>query len=181
MESAATDSVCAKSRGGLNVMDIYERTCGPEDDGFLLELYASTRQDVAQWGWSAAEKETFLRMQFEAQRRAYQSQSPQADWRIILEGDRPIGRLIVEQRPREINLMDIALLPEQRNRGLGARLIQKVMERAAQLDLPVRLCVRKENPGALRLYERLGFVVVEEMEMDFMMEWLSSPPQKARK
>jgi ribosomal protein S18 acetylase RimI-like enzyme len=164
----------------MNVMDICERPCGPEDDGFLLELYASTRQDVAQWGWSAAEQEAFLRMQFEAQRRSYQSESPQAEWRIILEDDRPIGRLIVEQRPHEINLMDIALLPERRNRGMGARLIRNVMERAARLGLPVRLCVRKENPGALRLYRRLGFVVIEEMEMDFLMEWLSSPPQKAR-
>jgi hypothetical protein len=64
-----------------------------EDEAFLFELYASTRADeMALVGWDKAQQESFLRMQFNAQRSSYASQFPTADYRIIVHDGRMAGR-----------------------------------------------------------------------------------------
>ena len=55
----------------------------------------------------------------------------------------------------EIRIVDIALLPEYRNRGIGRRCCAGCCEAAAD-GKPLRIHVERFNP-ALRLYERLGF------------------------
>ena len=65
--------------------------------------------------------------------------------------------------------LSISFLPEFRGQGLGQQLV------TAMLDLlkakgysSVSLSVSKDNP-ALRFYQRLGFVKVEEREEDYLM------------
>jgi ribosomal protein S18 acetylase RimI-like enzyme len=66
--------------------------------------------------------------------------------------------------------MDIALLPEYRNAGIGARLIRDLQNEAAQTGRSLRLHVETFNP-ALRLYERLGFHSVSASGIYLEMEW----------
>ena len=95
----------------------------PEDEPFLFELYASTRSDeMALVGWDKRQQEAFLRMQFNAQRSSYAMQFPNADYRIIVHDDRAAGRLIVDRSGEDILLIDVALLPEFRNAGIGSAL-----------------------------------------------------------
>ena len=54
----------------------------------------------------------------------------------------------------------IAVLPEQIGQGVGGRLLTQLLEDARAVHPAVVLSVRETNP-ARRLYERLGFVVVE--------------------
>jgi ribosomal protein S18 acetylase RimI-like enzyme len=54
----------------------------------------------------------------------------------------------------------IAVLPLHIGRGLGGRLLARLLEDARPAHPAVALSVRESNP-ARRLYERLGFVVVE--------------------
>ena len=62
-----------------------------QDLEFLYRVYASTRADeMAVVPWSDAEKESFLRMQFQAQHSYYHDQFKQA---AFDEQTRPIGRL----------------------------------------------------------------------------------------
>lgn len=144
----------------------------PEDDGFLLQVYIATRRDeVAAWGWDTAQQDAFLRMQFQVQQRAYGLQYPNADHRMIMAGETPLGRLIVFRAAGEILLVDIALLPPYRNAGIGARLIRELQGEAAESRRPLRLRVNKSNP-ARRLYDRLGFRVTGETEMQYAMEWI---------
>lgn len=71
--------------------------------------------------------------------------------------NRPIGRMIVAREDQELRLVDIALLAEHRNSGIGTRLIQELIAEAAKVGKPLRLQVLKSNPAA-RLYSRLGFL-----------------------
>ncbi|UCH58617.1 MAG: GNAT family N-acetyltransferase [Anaerolineales bacterium] len=152
--------------------DISLHPYDPKDDPFLLTLYASTRQDeMALVDWSPEEKEEFLRMQFQAQKKSYQEQAPKATWQIITKSNLPIGRLIVEKRKHEIGLMDISILPKYRDQGIGTKLIKEVMDQAEQLQKPVRLYVEKDNKGAMRLYQRLGFRLIGDTSMHHWMEW----------
>lgn len=100
-------------------------------------------------------------MQFNAQRQQYDEVYPQAENRIVLQDDRPVARILVDRSEHEITLIDIALLPEYRNAGIGTRLVQKLQAEAVAARKPVRLHVWKSNP-ALHLYERLGFSIVRD-------------------
>jgi GNAT superfamily N-acetyltransferase len=125
----------------------------PEDEAFLLEVYASTRlEELEGIGWDDNQKQAFIRMQFLARERS----QPRVDNQIILLNGRPVGRLLVDRTETPIVLRDIALLTEYRNAGIGSRLIQELMMEAASAGKPIRLHVVASSP-AVRLYERLGF------------------------
>lgn len=151
------------------------RPIRPGDQEFLLRLYASTRaEEMALVDWSAEEKGAFLRSQFEAQRTYYQQQFPDARFDVVLLSGEPAGRLYVDRRPGEVRLIDIALLPEHRGRGIGGALMREILEQAAEATLPVRIHVERNNP-ALRLYRRLGFESIEDQGVYHLMEWRPPP------
>ena len=148
----------------------------PEDEQFLYELYRSTRADeMAAWGWDAAQQDGFLRMQFRAQQLGYEAEEGQNETKIILFEDKPVGRLIVARTDDEILLVDIALLTEYRSNGIGTVFIKDLFDEATRAGKPVRLHVLKNN-RAMRLYERLGFKTTGESGMHFQMEWNPGTP-----
>ena len=142
---------------------------------FLYRLYATTRaQEMALLAdWSDARKEDFVRGQFNAQHAHYQSHYPDARYDIIVKSRDDIGRLYVCPMTNEIRLMDITLLPERRNRGIGGALVREVMAEAEDSQRFVSLYVEDENP-AKRLYERLGFVDAGEVPFYKLMRWVPS-------
>ena len=154
------------------------RPITPEDLPFLADLYAGTRaEELAQTGWSEADRAAFLAQQFRAQHRHYQTHFPDAAFELILLEDTPIGRLYLDRRGDEFRLIDIALLPEQRNRGLGGALLRDLLAEARAAGKPVRIHVEPFNP-ALRLYRRLGFELLEDKGVHLFMEWR---PEAGRK
>ncbi len=141
------------------------------DQEFLYAVYASTRdEEMAMVPWSDEQKQEFLRMQFNAQHTFYTEQFSEAEFQIIEEHGEGIGRLYVERRDDEIRVIDIALLPQHRGKGLGAKLMQQVLDEAAAVNKRVRIHVERENP-AMRLYDRLGFRKIEEQGVYYLMEW----------
>ena len=128
------------------------REATPDDEPFLLELYASTRlEELEPFGWDDDQKQAFIKMQFVVRERSYRG-----DNRIVLLNGRAIGRMLVDRSEATILLRDIALLPEYRNAGIGSRLIQDLMNEARSARQVIRLHVVASSP-AVRLYERLGF------------------------
>lgn len=141
-----------------------------EDLGFLERLYASTREEeLAPLDWTPDQKRAFLASQFEAQHRYYVEQFRDAAFDVIERGGRAIGRLYVDRRDDELRIIDIALLPEARGSGIGSALLGELLEEASQRGVAVRIHVERNNP-ALRLYERLGFVPVEDQGVYWLME-----------
>jgi GNAT superfamily N-acetyltransferase len=148
------------------------RSICPEDESFLRRVYASTRlEGLAPLGWSTEQRVAFLDQQFDAQNYHYQIHYAGAEFQIILLDERPVGRLYVARRPDQILVIDIALLPEYRNAGIGSRLLGSLLDEAAATGKPVRIHVEKLNP-ALRLYERLGFSIVQDRGVHWSMEWV---------
>jgi ribosomal protein S18 acetylase RimI-like enzyme len=152
-------------------MTISLRPFRPDDQEFLYTLYASTRlHEIAGFGWPTAQQEMFLRMQFNAQYRSYESAYPQAEHQIVEQDGEPIGRIMVLREKASVLLVDIALLTEHRGRGIGGELLRGLIRECARDAVPMRLQVLKTNP-ALRLYERLGFTCTGEDQMYIQMEW----------
>lgn len=144
-----------------------------DDQELLYRIYASTREEeLAVTEWSAEEKEAFLRQQFAAQHAHYQQSYGNPTFDIILVDGEPAGRLYVDRREDEHRIVDIALLPEYRGRGLGGAMMQNLLDEAAAAGKLVRIHVEKYNP-ARHLYDRLGFRKTEDQGVYDLMEWKS--------
>ena len=163
------------------VGEVSLRAIQPEDAGFLLRVYSASREDeMAQVvHWSDEQKADFLRGQFELQHRHYQEYYPDAEFSVVMAGDREIGRLYVDRWADEIRLMDIALLPEFRNRGIGGALMRDLLAEAEREGKLLSCHVEEANP-AKRLYERLGFVVAGEHTFYKLMHWRPGQAPRAR-
>jgi ribosomal protein S18 acetylase RimI-like enzyme len=152
-------------------MSVTLRPASRDDEPFLYELYCGTRaEEMATWGLDQAQQKAFLELQFTARQRHYDIAFSGADHKIILCDARPIGRMLVYRSEGEIRLVDIALLSEHRNGGIGASLIQALLEEARSARKSVTLHVDKLSRAA-RLYERLGFSVIGDTGGSYKMGW----------
>jgi predicted GNAT family acetyltransferase len=66
--------------------------------------------------------------------------------------------------------VDIALVPEFRNAGIGTALLRDLLAEGAAAGKRVSIHVERFNP-ALRLYARLGFRQVEDKGVYLLLEW----------
>jgi len=149
------------------------RPAAPEDYEDLVRVYASTRAaELAQvtW-WDDAMKLDFCRQQYDAQKREYEEHFPDTEYDVILLEGRAVGRLWVGRDERDIRLLDIALLPEAQNRGVGTALLNRLMEESKRTGKRLRHMVFILNKDALRFYERLGFEIFEDVGGYQHMEW----------
>jgi ribosomal protein S18 acetylase RimI-like enzyme len=135
------------------------------DRDFLFELNrAAFRAYVdATWGWDEDEQVAFFDARFDPMRR-----------QIVQSQGEDIGDLVVEERPHEIYLARIALLPEWQGLGIGRSIVESLLARAAASGKTVVLEVLHTNPRAARLYEELGFEPTSRNETHLFMR--SAPP-----
>ena len=89
----------------------------------------------------------------------------------MLMSGKPIGRLSVATRADEIRCVDLALLADYRNQGVGNAAHSTTPGAGAPANLPLRLQVIRFN-RAVNLFERLGFRRTSETGTHFQMEWL---------
>ena len=138
---------------------------------FLRELYASTRrEELAPAGWPKEQVENFLSQQFQAQHVHYQEHYADADFDVVLSSQgEPIGRLYLIEWEKEFRIVDIALLPEHRRKGIGGAILKEIIERAFAVGKAVSIHVEQYNP-AMHLYERLGFEMIDESGVYHLME-----------
>lgn len=149
------------------------RAATPDDDRFLCQVYATTRSsELAMVAWTEMEKSAFVEMQFRAQAQYYREHYPNTRFDVILLDAQAVGRLYVSRWPDEIRIVDIALLPDFCNRGIGTALLRQLQSEAQAARKPLRIHVERFN-SALRLYERLGFRQIEDKGVYLFLEWVS--------
>ena len=155
------------------------RPAGTEDRNILLTIYGSTRtEELAQTNWTEAQKNIFIESQFEAQRAHYERFYPDAEFMLILYKEEIIGRLYLHVTS-QVRIIDIALLPEARNKGLGTLFLKSLQTLSGKMGMPLSIHVEQFNP-ALRLYQRSGFQIIETVNsIYYLMEW--NPPDTDQK
>jgi GNAT superfamily N-acetyltransferase len=151
---------------------ISTRPVTPEDDQFLRQVYKSSRgDDLRELDWDEDRINEFLEMQYDAERKFFENDYRKASDQIVALDGQPAGRLMVERREHEIRCVDLSLLPEHRNQGVGTFIITTLQSEATAAGLPLRLQVIRFN-RAVNLFERMGFVRTSETGTHFQMEWL---------
>ncbi len=160
-------------------MEVALRPATAADEALLRRVYAGTREEeLALTGWTDAEKEAFVAMQFAAQSAHYAQHYPAMSADVVLVEGEPAGRLLVDRWDAEIRIVDIALLPRARGRGAGGALLADLVAEAAAAAKRLSIHVERNN-RALGLYERLGFKPVGEAGIYLRME-LAPPVAAAR-
>lgn len=151
--------------------NIHLREVVAADEPSLFNLFSTCRNELlaAVSSWDTAQQQAFMRMQFDAQRGQYARDFIHARQSVIVDDGEIIGQMVVEYT-KEIHLVDLSLLPEYRNHGIGGALLADLLGEAEISGRCMRLHVAQTNP-AVRLYLRLGFAQVEEDGFYYRMEW----------
>ncbi len=69
--------------------------------------------------------------------------------------------VILETRPRTVEIMNVAVAPELQGRGIGKRLVAHAIERArAKQAKTVEIGTANSSVGQLALYQKAGFRIV---------------------
>ncbi len=106
----------------------------------------------------------------ELQNKFFQDGWVRAPHQVVLLNGEPIGVVSVEELNDHSFIHEIQILPEFQRKGIGSRILVDLLARAGQSGKFVKLKVLRENE-AKRLYERHGFVVSEERDIDYVMVW----------
>jgi RimJ/RimL family protein N-acetyltransferase len=142
-----------------------------DDREFLYQLFCDSRQPEFALVLPPPVFQQVMAHQFHAQTVSYRSQFPQARFDIIeLEG-RPIGRIVIDRPDTMLHIVDQAIVPALRRRGIGTAIMRALMDEAAAAELPVRLEVASDNDPSYRLYQRLGFAAIETVPLYMRLEW----------
>jgi ribosomal protein S18 acetylase RimI-like enzyme len=147
------------------------RPCTSADAPFLRHLYGTTRDDEMRMiPWSGEQKSMFLDQQFNAQKQHYEKFYPHCEFLVIELDGKCIGRLYIDRGEGDIEIIDIALLPELRGRGIGRMLLEEILAEGKSTERKVTIYVEHFNP-ARSLYDRLGFRHVDTNGVYHLMEW----------
>ncbi len=96
--------------------------------------------------------------------------------RILCDGE-TAGWIRAHDDGEKLELDDLFILPQFRNRGIGTATLRKYLRESGK---PIYFYVFSQNAGALRLYERLGFRVRETVS-DTRVIMEQEPCQKTTK
>jgi RimJ/RimL family protein N-acetyltransferase len=141
-----------------------------EDQDFRYRLFRDSRPPEFALLAPAAFEE-IMTQQFHAQILSYLSQFPQARFDIIELSGEPIGRIVVDRLGSVLHLVDQAIVPRWRGRGVDTAIVRALMDEAQAAGVPVRVEGASESDPSLRLYLRLGFVPVETASLHTRLEW----------
>lgn len=126
-----------------------------DDYEFLFALHRSAMREYIEaiWGWHEGWQAEYFQKKFDPTTR-----------QIIVINGVDAGVLVVEERPDEVYIGLIELLPAYQGRGTGTAIISQLAADAHRRGLPLSLHVLTTNEPAYRLYKHLGFVVAGEEE-----------------
>lgn len=148
------------------------RVATEQDDAFLFALFKAARSaDFAHAPLGPAQFDLLMSIQYAGQKQTYGAQYPRGNEIVLLDGE-PVGRIWLFRGLAEHRLVDISLMPEFQNRGIGAALVSEAIAAARTAGVPLRCCVAATNPGSLRFHQRLGFRIVgqDEVRYDLAVE-----------
>ena len=92
---------------------------------------------------------------------AYELKNPLSTWFVAVDGDTVAGYVGSQTVLGEADMMNLAVNPQYRRRGIGQALVEKLIDDLRSKDAYcLTLEVRVSNDSAIALYEKMGFVVV---------------------
>jgi len=114
------------------------------------------------WGWDEAEQE-------EIHTRIFLEQ----EFHIVSDAGIDVGVIAFVRSPECIRFYQLFLLPEFQRRGIGRKVMERIMEEAKKQLLPIRIQTLKVNQPAQDFAEKLGFNKIGKTAEHIQWEWSS--------
>lgn len=108
-----------------------------------------------------------IAQQQQLQELGYRQAFPQAHTLVIEANGAPAGKLVLDEQRRQLRVVDIAVAPALRGRGLATAVLRQLQQRG----FDVALSVAHDNLAAIRLYRSLGFEEQSRDEVRMEMRW----------
>ncbi|NNF00872.1 MAG: GNAT family N-acetyltransferase [Pyrinomonadaceae bacterium] len=144
----------------------------PDDEPFLMRLFFELHLEDPNWKTlEEKQRKLLLDMQYSAQNQHYSNLYPNAAHQIVNYSGTSVGRLFVDRSAKYIHCIDITILGEYRNQGIGSFILNDLIGESSKSEKVFSLEVLKTNP-AVKLYERLGLKVVRDEGAHWRMELL---------
>jgi ribosomal protein S18 acetylase RimI-like enzyme len=148
------------------------RAVTDSDNDFLLGLFAATHVG----GLKGRQLPTdvfdhLLRLQFWAQRQSYFAHFPSSVPHIVVFQGVRAGLWWIAESDEEYRILDIAIVPDFRNRKIGTLLVTRLLATADSSGKPVKSSVAKTNAGSIRFHQRLGFEIVASDDVYLQMKY----------
>jgi GNAT superfamily N-acetyltransferase len=176
MKTCTTTDLREVLNARLEWMSLRLRDETPDDSAFICDLYADVRRDeLAQTDWPQQAIADFLadqyRLQMEHYRKHYAGSGFFVIERRVLPANRfeRVGRIYLANWTDELRIMETAIVRKYRGHGMGTVLMEVVLAFADEHQKRSSLHVEAYNP-AKRLYQRLGFVAMENVGVYERME-----------
>lgn len=147
----------------------------PQDEEVLVRLFAESQQLLTGVSADDALWQTLIAMQYRGRKQTYLAAFPAAEDSILciedpLDGLKPVGRLLLDRASNRWRIVDIAVLAEYRQKGLGTWVLENCQQQCRTAGAELILQVKPEN-RARRLYARLGFRTTSEDALSVEMVW----------
>ncbi|MDG1752301.1 MAG: GNAT family N-acetyltransferase [Thalassotalea sp.] len=134
-----------------------------QDKPFLLELRkASMTEHLAQAGIVLSDEQHFERID-----------EFFADSHIIYKDEEKIGLVKFALLEEHLHIRQFQIMPAFHNCGIGSRVLALLKKKAQERNIAITLNVLLENP-ALKLYQRHGFIIEKETQLEYQMRWQNS-------
>jgi ribosomal protein S18 acetylase RimI-like enzyme len=147
------------------------RDGGNGDDDLLRQLFETGRgAPLLSCDLPPVLVDQLIAHQLVARQRDHARNHPLARRQIVLTGDGPVGSLSVDRTGEPWYLVDLAVLPTARGRGIATELLARLLAEAGAARVAVELHVDAENP-AERLYRRNGFTETAREGPDLRLRW----------
>ncbi|HWJ95098.1 MAG TPA: GNAT family N-acetyltransferase [Telluria sp.] len=156
---------------------LHGRAPEARDAAFLSRLYASTRTDLLYLPVPREVVDAIIRQQELRQAQGYAQSFPHVRTLVLEHLGAPVGRLVLNEAPGELRVVDISVAPGERRRGHARSVLAALQQRARLEGASVTLRVRRDNPAARALYVSIGFEVSGGDEASEQMRWTPSLDQ----
>ena len=142
------------------------------DEAFLAALYRSTRSDLLAMLADPRYVDGIIAMQRQAQVLGYRTRYPDARYQVLELDGEPAGRLVTADLDDALRVVDIAVMPWARGRGVASDTVRRLQDQAGRQGRAMTLAVRADNRVARRLYAALGFADEEDGDaVVIQMRW----------
>lgn len=151
------------------------REIEPEDAAFCLELFLASRE--REFAPLPEDIRSQLAMhQYEIYRAGLRSSYPNAEQCMVSissdgTANQPAGFIFIADFADHLRIIDLAVHPRFRNRGIGSLVLQTLMQRCGRSGKIMRGAVTPYNP-ARRLYARLGISELSSEHGYIQLEWV---------
>ncbi len=151
---------------GLRLHELQDK-----DEEFVKALFFSTRDYLYQIPLPKAQVDLLIQQQFILQQTSYLNDFPKAQTYIVHLADEPIGKLMLNDTPNSLHIIDIAFTKTMCGKGYGSALLRCLKFLSDQSGRYVQLAVDQQNTRAKKLYLNLGFRLAGSSQTHDLFLW----------